>query len=95
MLFRSSGLSFVDDENAAGNVLISEQFVNHKKTTPIKISSIGQYDKLVAQWEISLNRIAEGIKSGFMPVSPKDQSKSCSYCDFRSLCRIDEEQPND
>jgi len=90
-----SGLSFINGDSSEKDVLITEQFVSHKKTAPIKISSIDKYNKLITQWENSLNRIAKGIKSGFMPVSPKDQSQACNYCDFGSLCRIDEEQPND
>jgi len=90
-----SGLSFINEDNSDKKVLVTERFINNKKVTPIKISSIDSYEKLVIQWEKSLSRIAEGIKSGFMPVSPKDQSQTCNYCDYRSVCRIDEEQPND
>ena len=90
-----TGLSFIKSEESEKNVLVTEQSIIKTSSKPIKISSIEKYNKLVSQWEVSLSRIVEGIKSGFMPVAPKLQSESCRYCDFKPLCRIDEVQPDD
>ncbi len=53
------------------------------------------FEQLKAQWQKSLERLAEGIRVGYAPVSPKEPNKTCTYCDFSSVCRIAEEQPNE
>ncbi|PHS17517.1 MAG: hypothetical protein COA86_09495 [Kangiella sp.] len=64
---------------------LAEKPVNNEK----------QFDReeLKLQWQKTLDRIAFGISEGFTPVSPKDTNQSCTYCEYRSICRIDERQP--
>ncbi|TQV76574.1 hypothetical protein FLL45_01025 [Aliikangiella marina] len=52
-------------------------------------------DSLSEQWRDNLQRLANAIAEGVMPVSPKSRSQSCRYCDFSDFCRINEFQPDD
>ncbi|PCI71287.1 MAG: hypothetical protein COB38_06085 [Gammaproteobacteria bacterium] len=69
------------------------------KQSKLKEKSVnvgGKFDReeLKLQWQKTLDRIAYGISEGFTPVSPKDVNQSCTYCEYRSICRIDERQPS-
>jgi len=77
------------------NIDIEERYLDDLKIFPLKGNKISEINELIAQWRQSLNRMANGITRGYMPVSPKDKNLSCLFCDYRSFCRIDEEQPDD
>ena len=65
------------------------------KTKLIKTKSglIDNETDLFQQWRINLEHIADKILSGDMPVSPKNESESCRYCEYSEFCRISENQP--
>jgi len=84
------GLEFQCDDGA---ILKSEHSMHRLQTKPL-IDDIKDFDDLVSQWRLSLSRIASGISDGYMPVSPKDPNQSCLFCDFKDICRINEQQPN-
>jgi probable DNA repair protein len=50
----------------------------------------GSWEQLVAAWKADLARIATGFASGEARVDPKRNRQTCSNCDLRSFCRIDE-----
>jgi hypothetical protein len=50
----------------------------------------GSWEQLVAAWKTDLARIATGFASGEARVDPKKNRQTCSNCDLRSFCRIDE-----
>ena len=65
------------------------------KLTEKAVDNDKQFDRdaLKLQWQKTLDRIAFGISEGFTPVSPKELNQSCTYCEYRPVCRIDERQP--
>jgi len=86
-----SGLVF-QNEDPQINVFELTEFGEKKNADkPRKDMS---FEQLREQWQTSLLRLADGISSGYAPVSPKEPNKTCQYCDFSSVCRIAEEQPN-
>lgn len=87
-----SGLNFESDDNKIQRI---DHYLKDKKSVPLKDSSIKHYEDLVEQWQKSLSRMAAGISSGYMAVSPKDQNQSCLYCDYKAICRINEPQPEE
>ena len=91
-----SGIRFKKDSstNEVG-VEIVERNTDEIKIYPYKKEKIQNIEQLMAQWQQTLTRMANGITRGYMPVSPKDKSQSCLYCDYSAFCRIDEEQPNE
>jgi RecB family exonuclease len=50
----------------------------------------GSWEQLVSAWEADLTRIATGFASGDARVDPKRSWQTCSNCDLRSFCRINE-----
>jgi probable DNA repair protein len=50
----------------------------------------GSWEQLVSAWEIDLARIAMGFASGDARVDPKRSPQTCSNCDVRFFCRINE-----
>ena len=85
-----SGLSFESDDNQITRV---DHYLKEIKSVPLKNNNIKNLDDLVTQWQKSLARMATGISNGYMSVSPKDKNQSCLYCDFKPICRINEQQP--
>lgn len=94
------GIDFLAEKESTGNSLKVERTIDSLIKTDlnrakIKQVSVIQYEQLKAQWQRSLERIAEGITSGYMPVSPKDKKQSCQFCHYQSFCRIEEKQENE
>lgn len=85
-----SGIQFSQREPEVQRV---EQNANELKYFPIKEMELVSFNQLVKQWEMTLGRIATGIGDGYMAVSPKDKNATCNYCDYQSVCRINESQP--
>ncbi len=85
-----SGLIFESDHHPINQV---DHSLKEKKSVPLKNNNIKNFEDLVKQWQISLARMAAGIYSGYMSVSPKDKNKSCLYCEYKAICRINEPQP--
>jgi len=103
------GLSFNDSSNKAElnddeRIIKFENYIDESnaiesKYTKLKeksLSATNRFDReeLKLQWQQTLDRIAYGMSQGFAPVSPKDINRSCTYCEYRSVCRIDERQPD-
>jgi len=86
-----SGLVF-QNEDPQINVFELTEFGEKKNAD--KQRKDMSFEQLREQWRTSLLRLADGISSGYAPVSPKEPNKTCQYCDFSSVCRIAEEQPN-
>ncbi len=85
-----TGLRFQIDSQ---EILKEDRFLQTLKTGPLKEEGVGRFDNLLQQWQKSLSRIAYGISNGYMPVSPKNKNLSCLYCEFHTVCRINEDQP--
>jgi ATP-dependent helicase/DNAse subunit B len=45
------------------------------------------WDALTQHWQDSLNNLADEFMAGGAAVKPKN-AQACTYCDFKSLCRI-------
>ncbi len=90
------GLVFLSSDPAEhqDRVMKKELSLEKNKTTAIKDISENNYRSLVKDWQTTLQRISTGITVGWIPVSPKNDN-SCLYCDYGSICRIDENQPCD
>ena len=50
----------------------------------------GDWNDLLAQWRASLTTTAAGFMQGHAAVDPADPARSCTWCDYRGMCRIDE-----
>ena len=85
------GLSFLTDENK-GQLVKHEHNLLKVKDSSLRDVTANNYESLLKDWKSTLDRIAHGITSGWTPVSPKDND-SCTFCDYRAVCRIDEAQP--
>lgn len=85
-----SGLNFESDDNRISRF---EHYLKEKKSVAFKKNNIEKFEDLVEQWQKSLSRMATGISSGYMSVSPKDKNQSCLYCDYKAICRINEKLP--
>lgn len=48
------------------------------------------WQQLQETWRLQLTHLANTFVSGHAVVDPKDPQKTCSYCDLRNICRIDE-----
>lgn len=57
-------------------------------------SAAKDWPQLKAQWASSLQRLAQAFVNGDSLVDPKDLNKSCQYCDYSSLCRIEHGEVN-
>lgn len=91
-----SGIRFEQTEQASKiKIDAFEQKVNEQKVSSLNKLNIDSFDELVNLWQQTLSRMATGITSGYMPVSPKDTNQSCTFCHYRAFCRIDEEQPDE
>jgi len=91
-----SGIRFEQTEQASKiKIDAFEQNVNDRKVSGLNKLNMDSFDELVSQWQQTLTRMATGITSGYMPVSPKDTKQSCTFCHYRAFCRIDEEQPDE
>jgi len=91
------GLSFLSQElSGQAQKQLSKHEHSLQKSKDLALPDIGvnSYDSLLKDWNSTLDRISQGITTGWTPVSPKNK-ESCSFCDFRSVCRIDETQPDD
>ncbi|MBV1911560.1 MAG: PD-(D/E)XK nuclease family protein [Kangiellaceae bacterium] len=84
-----SGLKFVSEEPQILTSFMGE----YDKEAPERNCKQINFETLKSNWKNSLTRLATGIASGYIPVSPKDK-KACLYCEYKSVCRIDEEQTN-
>jgi RecB family exonuclease len=52
--------------------------------------SAGDWGELVANWRVTLERLAESFRSGQVPVAPKKRTETCGRCEFGLLCRVSE-----
>lgn len=86
-----SGLVFQNDDPQINTFELTE--FGEKKTADKQRKDLS-FEQLKQQWRSSLQRLADGISSGYTPVDPKEPNKTCLYCDFSSVCRIAEEQPD-
>jgi probable DNA repair protein len=53
----------------------------------------GEYasiEELLPQWRARLEALGNEVKSGYAAVAPASINQSCRYCDFSSICRINE-----
>ncbi len=78
--------------NLEGEGNVTSKYFKIKEKSIIS-EKIFDREELKKQWRKTLERIAYGMTEGFAPVSPKDVNQSCTYCECRSICRIDEIQP--
>jgi probable DNA repair protein len=85
-----SGIRFSKSEPQISRL---ERKLDEYQFIPIKNLDSVSFKGLVEQWEKTLGRIAIGISDGYMAVSPKEKSTTCTYCDYQSVCRINESQP--
>jgi probable DNA repair protein len=44
----------------------------------------------LAEWRATLERLAGEFRSGRVPVDPKRYPQTCTHCDLRPLCRVEE-----
>lgn len=58
------------------------------------VKSSGQFDILCRYTESMMGQIGKSIQSGAFPIAPYQLNKTipCSYCDYKSLCRFDNER---
>lgn len=86
-----TGLKFVSSEPE----ILSSFMGDYDKEAPERNCKQITFKTLKLNWRRSLTRLANGIVSGYVPVSPKDKNKSCLYCEYKPICRIDEEQADE
>ncbi|MES2662064.1 MAG: PD-(D/E)XK nuclease family protein [Pseudomonadota bacterium] len=46
------------------------------------------WDKSMQEWKGALNELAEELAQGLARINPKSSQKTCKYCDYASLCRV-------
>ncbi|MEM7292923.1 MAG: PD-(D/E)XK nuclease family protein [Pseudomonadota bacterium] len=66
----------------------------------VTISGVDPFDKKFADpaiedwnavqsfWRVELSALAQEFADGLASVTPRDATKTCTYCDFTALCRI-------
>ena len=50
----------------------------------------GLFPQTLEAWEGELTALAQNFVAGRAEVDPKDQVKTCKYCDLGALCRVAE-----
>ena len=54
-------------------------------------TDVGQnWQIILDRWRINLIKLSEEFCAGNAKVDPKDWPKTCQYCEFKTLCRINE-----
>ena len=48
------------------------------------------WEHMLDDWEKTLEQLADDFHEGDARVAPKQGEQTCQYCDYRSLCRVDE-----
>ncbi len=71
----------------------SDSTKDHSKRILSNSKWCNENTTLMKQWKENLTFLASQIVSGEMPVSPKQATQSCRYCDYSAFCRISEAQP--
>jgi ATP-dependent helicase/nuclease subunit B len=49
---------------------------------------------MLAKWKKVLHQLGEGFAQGQAKVEPKVMIKTCQYCQYKGICRVNEEQPD-
>lgn len=58
----------------------------------LKAATTAALDAQLAQWQGVVAALAEGFLAGDAQVDPVQGVATCRYCDFKSLCRVDEQR---
>jgi len=76
-------IGVADDDGIAPGIRAIEKDTRQAR----EYASIGD---LLPRWRAQLNALGNEVKSGYAAVSPITIYQSCRYCDFSSICRINE-----
>jgi ATP-dependent helicase/nuclease subunit B len=49
---------------------------------------------MLAKWKKVLHQLGEGFAQGQAKVAPKVMIETCKYCQYKGICRVNEEQPD-
>ena len=61
----------------------------------LKAATTGALDAQLARWRDVLETLAGSFLAGDALVDPVQGVATCRYCDFKSLCRVDEQRAGD
>jgi hypothetical protein len=61
-----------------------------KTLEKVKQTDATTWKEQVAQWQATLEKLADEFSSGTATVSPKDPVNTCEHCHLHTLCRIHE-----
>ncbi len=75
--------------SAAENILPNVSPIETKRG--IDKAHYVSWDVLVAEWETSLERLADQFANGIAVVDPKNGALTCQQCDLQGVCRVAEQ----
>ncbi len=68
-----------------------------KLETPARASQgrIDDFAALLAWWQLTFDGLAADFRAGDAAVLPRDKPRPCAHCDFKPLCRVEQDVVDD
>jgi ATP-dependent helicase/nuclease subunit B len=78
----------VEQKLGVGSETYRDKAFSVQKKSKSTVVSDEELHTVIAQAIAFVNNYVDGIARGEFPVEPKNPAKVCTYCDFKTMCRI-------